>query len=330
MESAKHSNKTGREPIPAWKTQEECEAYCEEQGDMFFLTAFMIEAWLGGISSAIVQEYAEKKSGKRHLQTGQALKSWQQVFGHVEPDGWGDILDSLGRFSRCDAPESVYVARVLWCLTLEDRYVEPGGIAQLVAKHKSVPLTLDQLLDWMRNRFRRINEWMEALVHWQTHWMAGVAPIAFGPTEEERELVQIGFLQANYSKLDERSRGWWQFRHDDLAQQFAGQPTWRLLGQAQAYDNFRDLRHSAVDELTILWWPLFVRYRWTDRDMRLMVRRMAPHPDSYPLREDKEFADYRKKALGLVRADNTRCKSTKDGKPRGWQVALAMAGQPEE
>ena len=52
--------------------------------------------------------------------------------------------------------------------------------------------------------------------------------------------------------------------------------------------------------------------------MRGLLRRVVPHPDSYPLREDKEFADYRKKPLGLVKTKAERDKSAPDGQPAGW------------
>ncbi len=64
--------------------------------------------------------------------------------------------------------------------------------------------------------------------------------------------------------------------------------------------------------------------------MRGLLRRVLPHPDAYPLREDKEFADYRKKALGLIKGNLERDKSAPDGKPTGWRAALAMIGKLSE
>lgn len=60
-------------------------AYCEEKGDSFYFTAFMIEAWIGTVIAKAVEQYAEHKSGDRHLQTGIGWEAWQGVFGHAEP-----------------------------------------------------------------------------------------------------------------------------------------------------------------------------------------------------------------------------------------------------
>jgi hypothetical protein len=79
------SEQPERESLPAFKSAKECMAYCEEKGDSFYFTAFMIEAWIGTVIAKAVEQYAEHKSGDRHLQTGIGWEAWQGVFGHAEP-----------------------------------------------------------------------------------------------------------------------------------------------------------------------------------------------------------------------------------------------------
>lgn len=319
-----------KEKLPAWKNMDECRAYCEEKGDNFYLTAFLFEVWSGIIITKIVEQYATIKSGRRHLQTGIGWEAWKAVFGHATPDDWPHILESFERFTRCDTPEGEMIGKVCALMAMEDQYAEPVSVSSFSARVPSGEATFASLLECMQYYFQRMAEWMEALLHWDTHQMAAVAPITFGSTEAQRELANIGLMQAGFAGLSEHGKEWWQFRHEALAKEFAGQRDWRLVGKAQSLEKFGELRQPAVDELTVHWWPLLTRYHWTDRDMRRLLKRVVPHPDAYPLREDKEFADYRKKALGLLKAKTRRDKSSQDGKPTGWRMAMAMVGRLSE
>jgi hypothetical protein len=177
-----------------------------------------------------------------------------------------------------------------------------------------------------------MTQFMEAIVHRSVHWMAAVAPITLQATEERRELAHLGMMQRGYASLSEKSKEWWHFRHEDLAEKFGNTPDWAIVGKVQSHDKWGSLKHPSVDQLTILWWPFLKRYRWTDRDMREMLRRILPERDLYPLRDDREFADYRKKALGLVKGSGTseRDKSHPQGRPTGWRAALSVIGYPSE
>jgi hypothetical protein len=318
-----------KEKFPAFKTWEECLAYCEEKGDNFYSDAFMLEAWIGTITEKTVKQYAENKSGNRHLQTGTGWEAWQFTFGHADPNEWGFILQSLDRFAGCDTAQAEVMGEMIVLLANEDRHAEPASLSAFASRAEK-PLSTAQMVERTRFMFRRMAEWMEALVHWEIHWAATAAPIAFGATEERRELADIGLTQKVYAGLSEHGKEWWNFRHEELAKQFHGKPDWRLMGKAQSFEKWGELRRPAIDEITIHWWPLLTRYHWTDRDMRGLLRRVVPHPEAYPLREDKEFADYRNKALGLIKGEEERDKSAPDGKPTGWRAALAMVGKLSE
>lgn len=319
-----------KEKLPAFKTGEECIAYCKEKGDNFYLTAFMLEAWIGITICKTVEQYAEHKSGDRRLQTGRGWEAWQSVFGEAAPQEWSHIFEAMARYISCDTNEAEIVSRMINCIALEDKHAEPVLFQTHLAqwKRKLPPLAVST--SKARYVFQRMSEWLEAILHWRAHWMSTRAPITNQPTEERRELAQLGIMQSGFAGLSEHSKEWWKFRHEELAKQFHGKSDWLLVGKAQSFEKWGELRQPAVDELTIHWWPLLTRYRWTDRDMRRLLRRVVPHPDSYPLREDKEFADYRNKALGLIKSKEERDKSAPDGKPTGWRVALAMIGKLSE
>jgi hypothetical protein len=157
--------------------------------------------------------------------------------------------------------------------------------------------------------------------------MAAVAPMTLQPDEEQRELVHMGIIQRQFGSLNQHGKDWWQFRHQSLAEKLQGKKDLGLIGKAQSNDKWRVHKRPQVDELTIHWWPLLKRHHWTDRDMRLLIRHVVDESDQYPLKEDKEFADYRQKILGLKKDRSKQDKSAPDGKPTGWKVALAMVNR---
>lgn len=312
------------ENLPPFTSWEECHAYGEAKQDPFYLLAFMIEAWVGDVTLSTVEHYAENKSGKRHLQTGIAWESWRRIFGHARPDELPGILNALSRFSNCDAPESTHIKHILNLVTLEDRYGKPVSISERIAAGAEQALTQDELFRKMRYLFQRMAEWLEAIIHWNTHFSAIIAPRLLQPSQEQRELYQLGLIQRNHANLDTNGKAWWQFRHGEMATRFSGKPELGLIGQAQSNEKWGSLKRPQVDQLAIHWWPLLTRYHWTDRDMRLLIRQVVECPEEYPLNEDKAFADYRQKALGLKKAKSNQDKSSPDGHPAGWKVAQAM------
>ena len=325
-------HKRAKEPFPLFKTFEECLEYSHAKQDRFYVTAFMIEAWIGQIICLTVSEYAELKSGNPHLQTGIGWDAWELVFGQAKVPEWIPILEDLTRFAQCDTRESDYLLRVFGFMAAEDKEAEPVSPWKMVERAKGAEVAVADQIKQMRFLFRRMSQWMEALIHWKTHLMYAVAPIVFQATEEKRQLASIGMTQRGYASLSKHGKEWWHFRHEELARQFGKTPDWGIVGKVQSNEKWGSLKHPGVDELTIHWWPLLLRYKWTDRDMKEMLRRVLPERDLYPLGEDKEFADYRKKALGLVKGKGAseRDKSAPDGRPAGWRAALSMIDRLSE
>lgn len=315
------------EHFPAFKSWEECRAYAKAKQDPFYLVAFSMEAWVDDVTGSALEYYAENKSGRRQLQTGTSWQSWQNIFGGFPAERWPLILSSLSRFSRCDTPESELLAQILHCVALEDQHGEPVSLAARMAREPVDAIRPEEMLSKMRCVFQRMSEWLEAIAHWQAHMMASLAPKALQPTSEQRELFQVGLIQRNYAGLNQHGKDWWQFRHQSLAEQFQGSKDLGLIGKAQSNEKWGEPKRPQIDELTIHWWPLLMRYHWTDRDMRLLIQDVVAVPDQYPLLEDKEFADYRQKVLGLKKNKAKQDKSSLNGKPTGWKVAMAMVNR---
>jgi hypothetical protein len=87
-----------------------------------------------------------------------------------------------------------------------------------------------------------LSEWLEAIGHWRVHWMSAKAPIAKQANEKRRELTYLGLAQADFGGLSEQSKEWWKFRHEELAKQFHGKADWLLVGKAQSFESWGELR----------------------------------------------------------------------------------------
>jgi len=135
------SKQPEKEHLPAFKTLEECRAYCELKGDSFYIDAFMLEAWIGMIVTKTVEQYAEKKSGKRRLQSGAGWEAWQYTFGHAKPDEWSFILQSLARFGGCDTPEAEMAGEMFALIALEEKHAEPVSLSAFFAQAAGGKLT---------------------------------------------------------------------------------------------------------------------------------------------------------------------------------------------
>jgi hypothetical protein len=309
------SDQPEKEKLPAFKTWDECIAYCEEKGDNFYFTAFGLEAWIGTITGKTVEQYAENKSGNRHLQTGTGWEAWQSTFGHAKPDEWGYILQSFARFGDCDTPQAEMAGEMFALVANEDQHAEPASLSAFAARAANGKLSRPEMIERTRFMFRRMAEWMEALVHWEIHWAATAAPIAFGATEQRRELANIGLMQAGYAGLSEHGKEWWRFLHEELAKEFHGKPDWRLVGKAQSFEKWGELRRPVVDELTIHWWPLLTRYRWTDRDMRGLLRRVVPHPTPIRCARTRSLPTIGRRRWGSLRARKSGTKARRTASP---------------
>src|SRR5947207_11074626 len=98
--------------FPLLKSVEDTVALCQKEHDNFYLTAFVIQGWLGGLIEKAVAEYAEKKHAKdRFMQTDQAWRAFLELFGNASDQEFPHVLSSLFRFTEFqDDP----LAGILW------------------------------------------------------------------------------------------------------------------------------------------------------------------------------------------------------------------------
>jgi hypothetical protein len=314
---------TERGPLPLMKSFEEATAICEKEQDPFYVDAFMIEAWLGHSALEAAAEYANHKKAKdRALQTGQAWRGFLDLFGQAEDHEFHGVMQSLYRFCEYEDVQAEILRRAIVPLSFEHEclgdFVGPKTLQ--VAKQPKEAVVL------MKRSLERWCEWLEAVLHFRTHYHYHVLPEGFDPDPDKRELGALGVLQRNFFNLTDFGKRWWEWRHREAAMRFKGSFKWRSIGK-MAVAPLRDAPADA-DQIVIMLWPLLKRYHWTYRDLMAVARQLLPPPPRYPLEREQDLAAYCSNVLGLRKHDAPAGKSSPDGRPKGYEVALRL-GQAE-
>lgn len=310
-------------PLPFMKTMEDALAVCERENDNFYLTAFMIEAWLGDVTLKTVAQYAERKSAKnRKLQQGLAAECFEALFGHVTDAEFHHVFTSLLRFAEFDDAQSRTLWDAYWPMSLEHPHEAWPKLTP--------PMDAEQIagaIAFMRGMVHRLCEWVEAVIHAQTHFFSHHAPVAFDPDPEKRELAILGVQQRHFPDMSDFQKAWWEWHHGEAADRLSDPAKWTIVGKAMADVSSTHQNYPALDECIIKLWPLVRRHHWTYRDLMNVIRSVAPVPLRYPCEREQDLAAYCNNILGL-RKSSKNGKSDPSGTPPGYEVARAMCGRP--
>lgn len=219
---------TAGPPMPFMKTMEDALALCEKEQDNFYITAFMIEAWLGHVALVVAEEYAENKNAKdRAMQTGQAWCGFLELFGHARDDDWHHIYSCLLRFSQYDDVQADIVMKGIVALSFEHQrfcdYVGPNTMEFAKDRAKGIVL--------LKRTIERLCDWIDSILHFQTHFHYAVLPETFDPDPEKRELATLGVQQRAFPKLSSFQKKWWEWHHADAAEKFKDSGKWSTIGK---------------------------------------------------------------------------------------------------
>jgi hypothetical protein len=315
-----------RGPLPFMKSFADVKALCEREGDPFYLDAFMFEAWLGQVVLGAASEYAEKKQAKdRSMQTGHTWRVFLQFFGHVKDSEFHRLLLSLYRFAEYDDVQAHILVCSVTPLSYEHEYfsdyIGPKNFEVLKRPAEAVKLARRSVERWC--------EWIDALIHFQTHAGWHLQPARFDPDPEKRELAALGINQRNFAEMNDFSKNWWHWHHGEAAERFKESPKWPTLGMAMASEDERIWNYPDLDTVIISIWPLLKRQNWTYRDLMAVLRMILPPPHRYPQESEQELAAYCQNVLGLSKS-GSKGRSSPDGKPHGWEVALKVCPKASE
>lgn len=310
-----------RGPLPLMKSLNDAMAICERERDNFYVTAFMIEAWLGELRVRTVAEYAEKKTAaERRLQTSEAGRLFQQGFGHTTDCDFPHLYDALLRFMEYDDPQSRTLFDAFTAMGLEYPMDTFPALKLPLSREKRA-----EGIRFMRQQASRLCDWLDAVDHWQTHAHYHLSPVSFDPDPEKRELASLGVNQRFFGHLSDFSKQWWQWHHGEAAQRFKDSPKWPTVGKAMADSQTKVWNHPALDQAVIMFWPLLKRHNWSYLDLLNVLRMVAPKPQGYPCNDEKEFSTYCVNVLGLRKQGHG--KTARNGRPTGYEVALRLCGK---
>jgi hypothetical protein len=286
----------------------------------------MIEAWLGDVVLEAATEYAEKKNAKdRAMQTGQSWRAFLKIFGHVQDEDFHHVFEHFFRFADYDDVQAVKLLRAIIALSYEHEcygdYVGPKTMALATQRKEGIRL--------MRRSLERCCEWIDALVHFQTHALWHMAPLMLDSDAEKRELAALGVGQRNFVDKDDFGKRWWEWHHGEAAERFKDSPKWQMVGKAMAEQKERTWMYRELDIVVISLWPLVKLHNWTYRDLQSVARMILAAPHGYPLEREQELATYCQNVLGL-RKSGLKGRSNAEGKPRGWEVALKLCPRRAE
>jgi hypothetical protein len=304
-------------PIPFMKTMEDAVAISHRENDNFYVTAFMIEAWLGCVTLETVAQYAERKSAKnRKLQQGLAAESFNAVFGHVSDSEFHHLFFSLLRFAEFDDSQSRTLLSI--CLPLSLEYPHA---------HWPPPHSPKEFIPYFRNMVHRLCEWIESITHAQIHFFSHQVPVAFDPDPEKRELAILGIQQRHFPGMSDFQKTWWEWHHGEAADRLSDPSMWTMIGRAMLDQTSTHQNYPALDDCIIRLWPLVRRHQWTYRDLINVLRSVAPVPLRYPCEREQDLATYCNNVLGL-RKSSKQGRSDPNGTPPGYEVARAMCDRP--
>jgi hypothetical protein len=315
-----------RGPLPFMTSIADAQAICEQENDPFYLDAFMIEAWLGQAVLEAASEYARTKCARnRNMQTGQAWRAFLPLFGHAQDAEFPHVLQSLFRFAEYEDAQAHLLGRAFIPLAFEQERFSDFFGPQAVGN----PPPPAEMVRLARRSVERWCDWIDALVHFQTHAGWHRQPAKFDPDAEKRELAALGINQRNYASMNDFEKNWWQWHHGEAAERFKNSPKWATLGKAMAAGNEKVWNYPELDRALITNWPLLKKHNWTYRDLLAVLKMIFPPPHRYPLASEPELAAYCQNVLGL-RKSGPKGRSRPDGKPPGWEVGLKLCRQTEE
>lgn len=161
------------------------------------------------------------------------------------------MLQSLYRFAEYDDSQAHLLCRAVVPLSLEHEcfsdYIGPKTLE--IAKDPARAVVL------MRRSVERWCDWLDALVHFDTHMSWHLAPANFDADPEKRELAVLGFSQRHFGELTEFNKAWWEWHHGEAAERFRDSPKLPMLGKAMKSDWTRDWKYPTVDQIVICLWP---------------------------------------------------------------------------
>jgi hypothetical protein len=289
----------------------ETEFFFSRDKDNFVLDSMLIHAWLGQLLMDAAVRYGQRQGTERPpMQEGHAQAGFIRVFGNPDEQELHRLLQSFYRFTQCDDPLAAILYRALQSLSLEhENFGDFVGPRAPDLQERPQHTTL-----WMRESLDRWCEWIDAVIHLQTHSQWHLAPEYFDATGTKHELAPWVPLPYASNRVATGRRTNWN-RWKDW-------PIWQLLPQAAISRPQRPWPHPELDEAILSIWPLVKRHNWTFADIINVLSDVLTAHDAYPMVSERNLAMYCMNVLRLRKT--TQGKTAKEERPVGYELAIRI------
>ncbi len=307
-----------RKPLPLLATFDQAIALYQTEKEPFYLGAFMIQSWLGGLSQRAAAEYAEKKNPRdRSLQSGEGWNYLSEMLGSITGK-FRFLLSWLYRFSVSDRSPANVLRRALVPLSIE-HHQTGDYFGRKTLKLAKVSRAGEELA---RRTLVRWCDWVDAAIHLRTHRGWHLAPVCFDADPENRMLAALGNAEKHLPRLGDSARNAWLWDFAQAAERYKDSPKWSLVGKAMSATSHRRWDYADVDTYVIALWPLVKAYNWTYRDLLTVIKPALKRPGVYPCSSEQDFATYCVNVLGLRKTGKGI--SAKDGRPEAYEIAREL------
>jgi hypothetical protein len=304
-------------------------AVSEEKGDSFYLDAFMFQAWVGECICHVVQEYSRTNPAERSLQSGQARRAFQHLFGNATENDQAYLYYHLLRLAAFEDSLASRISDALVLLyfehDLEGAYFNPRIIppVQLTPEaHRSNPKRLNLLA---AETFPRLADWLDAILHLESHEMSHYAPQCFDPDPEKRQLATLGLKSQSLATASDQSKAAYKSHLEALAE-LKDTPKWKAFEVGARTSAEGVWPFEEADTCIILLWPLLTKHGWSMGQLYNILRVRLSSPSDYPLNSLQDFITHCSTKLGLHSNQLTSPETALTSLP-GYHVAQRIISQ---
>jgi hypothetical protein len=287
--------------------------------DESYLDALMIHAWLNQLLIQAAADYTERKNPKqRPMQTGQAQRTFLQIFGHIKDEELHRLLQGFYRFTEYDDPLAAILFRALVPLSIEHES-HYDFLRNRFADFDDRPV--EAVLS-MRETIDRWCDWADAVIHLQIHAHWHLSPECFQSDPRQRQLAPAAGIQQCLAPISDSGKPIGRFYLSGADARFRNAPKWPTLATGISSPPQRPWPHPEVDEAIISLWPLVNRHNWTYTDLLRVLRDLLSDTEAYPCQTERNLATYCTHTLRLRKTSPG--KTAKEDRPAGYTIALRL------
>jgi hypothetical protein len=276
--------------LPTMTSPEQACSLARQNHDHFYLDAFLMQVWLSNAAIDAIAHYAEKPNpADRHMQTGAALCAFHVTFPDLSSPKLLPFIHNLVRFSECHNPICLTLLKALAPV-----YIEHDLTGDYLGP-KSPRFTDDPAKGFIliRRSLERLCEWLDAVIHLQTHSLWFASPDCFHPVVEKRRLAASDLAQPYIAQMSDTTsmRPYLEPAHS---------PRFKPLPEsAPKHTPPGDWPFPKFDEYVISLWPLLKLHSWSAAELLEAISFARLPATAYPCQDPDALVAYCADSLGL-------------------------------